>query len=287
MRGSGGATMLADEYERARQYLPKTRSHRKPPYEAAGFRFDPRHSGTSTEYFPAYHRAMPVIALDLRSVSVRYPASLHRAASAVLALDGVTLAVGAGDSVGVVGEPGSGKSTLLLAAAGLLTLAGGELRGNRVAFVSARGVTHSYLGVQASLEIAARTLDPDRVGGLPSVRDVLSRAGLTHRARARVRELNAGTHARLAVAHALLERPRVLCLDDAFDALDQTQGRMLGALLSDLRAEGMALLLSARHPAQLAGVATRLVALRRGRIAGEASSRPVALLPRGRVAERS
>lgn len=223
--------------------------------------------------------------LDLRSVSVRYPASLHRAASAVLALDGASLAVHAGDSIGVVGEPGAGKSTLLLAAAGLLTLAGGEVRGARVAFVSARGTAHSYLGVQASLEIAARTLDPDRVGGFPSVRDALARAGLMHRARCRVRELNPGTRARLAVAHALLERPRVLCLDDAFDALDLMQGRMLGALVSQLRADGLALILSARQPALLAGVATRLVALRRGRVVGEASCRPVALLSRGRVAE--
>ena len=230
---------------------------------------------------------MSATLLDLHSVSVRYPASLHRAASAVLALDGATLSVRAGDCVGLVGEPGAGKSTLLLAAAGLLTPAGGEVSGSRVSFVSARGVTHSYLGVQASLEIAARTLDPDRIGGLPSVRDVLARAGLAHRARSRVRELSAGTQARLAVAHALLERPRVLCLDDAFEALDLTQGRMLGALLSDLRAEGMALLLSARHPALLAGVATRLVAMRRGRVIGEASSRPAALMPRGRVAEPS
>ena len=79
----------------------------------------------------------------------------------------------------------------------------------------------------------------------------------------------------------------MLCLDDAFDALDLLQGRMLGALLSELRAEGIAMLLSARQPALLAGVATRLIALRRGRVAGEASFRPAALLPRGRVAERS
>jgi ABC-type multidrug transport system ATPase subunit len=95
-------------------------------------------------------------ALELRSVTRRYRAGVTGCSAEVIALDRVSLAVSAGECVGVAGPAGCGKSTLLLCAAGILRPDEGEVVSASAAFVARRGSSEAQLGSHAALTHALR-----------------------------------------------------------------------------------------------------------------------------------
>jgi putative ABC transport system ATP-binding protein len=225
----------------------------------------------------------PVV--ELRAVERRYAPTQRRApaagTAAVHALDGVSLAVAAGEFVAIVGPSGCGKSTLLnliagvdRADAGTVHVAGIELgRASEKELTQLRrrllGVVfqafHLVPNLTAEENVALPLAldgrrDPDRVQAL------LASVGLAARARHYPGELSGGEQQRVAVARALVHRPRLLIADEPTGNLDSGAGAHVLALLEELRAREGAALVLATHDRELVRRAGRVIELRDGRV---------------------
>lgn len=171
-------------------------------------------------------------------------------------LRGVDLTIRAGESVSIRGESGSGKSTLLHLLAGLDTLDGGTLqwegrpqtgareRGRLLGMVFQSFYLIPELTARDNVLMAARMVG--RIGAAERARtdDLLARVGLADRARHVPAKLSGGERQRVAVARALMNRPRLLLADEPTGNLDERTGDAVVGLLLDLcRETGTALVL--------------------------------------------
>jgi NitT/TauT family transport system ATP-binding protein/sulfonate transport system ATP-binding protein len=193
-------------------------------------------------------RAAEGAALRAREVGKTFPGN----GAAVVALDRVSLDVGAGELVSLVGPSGCGKSTLLRLVAGLDGPTAGEVRvGDRpVTGPSAeRGVVFQdpslfpWLTVRRNVEfgLAARGVLRHR---RHEVGEYLRLVGLEGFADAYPHQLSGGMAQRAALARALVNRPGVLLLDEPLGALDQfTRMRMQDELLRAWESRGTTMLL--------------------------------------------
>ncbi len=210
---------------------------------------------------------------------------LVREDRAVLTEAAVTL--GRGELVALMGASGAGKTTLLRAIAGLDAFAAGTIAAGSVRLSHGRrpsgalqralyrevGVVFQFHHLFANLRALENvTLALVRTRGIsPSAaaeraRALLDRLGVGHRAHAWPHELSGGEAQRVAIARALAVDPPLLLLDEPTASLDQARRGELAALLKGLAAEGRTLLM-ATHDAEFAkSCATRVLALRDGRL---------------------
>ncbi|MFD6973344.1 dipeptide ABC transporter ATP-binding protein [Streptomyces sp. NPDC059949] len=198
----------------------------------------------------------------------------------VVAVAGVSLAVRAGETLGIVGESGSGKSTLGRMLVGLLEPGSGQVRHEGVEFSGIAG------GVQMVFQDPVSSLNPRRSIG-ESIADPLRAAGERDDAavRARVRELllrvgleaehydryphefSGGQRQRVGIARALAPRPRLIVCDEPVSALDVTTQAQVTALLAELQRElGIALVFIAHDLAVVRQVSDRVAVMRAGEI---------------------
>lgn len=208
-------------------------------------------------------------------------------------LNGVTLRIGQGESVAVLGPSGSGKSTLLNLIAGLdrptsgtVTVAGVRVdalsqtasamfRRSRIGMVFQFFNLLDDLTALDNVLLPAQLARADRTEARQRAIDLLAQLGLADRAGAYPGRLSGGERQRVAVARALINRPSLLLADEPTGALDTASGHEVAALLRDLNRAGQTVVL-VTHDRSLAGsVATRTVELVDGRITSDlpASSR--------------
>jgi ABC-type lipoprotein export system ATPase subunit len=201
----------------------------------------------------------------------------------VRALDGVTLPVGAGEFVAVVGRSGCGKSTLLNLAGAMDFPTGGEvlidgqsssgasddvlteLRRKKVGFVfQSFQLLHTLSAVEnVELPLLLAGQNTARATALERLAAV-ELDGLAHRMS---HQLSGGEMQRVAIARAIVHSPKVLLADEPTGNLDNaTGGKILELLLRLTREQNTATLL-ATHSAEAASVADLVVTLRDGRIA--------------------
>ncbi|MBZ9751658.1 ATP-binding cassette domain-containing protein [Deinococcus sp. HMF7604] len=204
-------------------------------------------------------------ALQLRGVWLR----LGREA----VLRGLEVDIPAGQGVTLLGENGAGKTTLLrLLAAGLRPtrgegrLLGYDLRDSR----AVRGVTHLMPvdgGLYPDLTGAENLRFALQMHGQSGdVAGALRRTGLTGAAERRARFFSAGMRKRLALARAhLLARPLTL-VDEPFANLDEGGRALVQELLTELRAQGVTLIIAAHEPALAQAVAPRTLRLAGGQL---------------------
>ena len=220
--------------------------------------------------------------LDVRDVHVAYGAG-------VLALQGVSLQVRPGEIVALVGANGAGKTTLLKTIAGLVPARSGDIRfaGKTIADVEAPdriklGLAlvpegrrlFSRLTVADNLSLGTFTnADPahrremlDRIYTLFPI--------LRERARQRAGTLSGGEGQMLAIARALMSRPRFLMLDEpSLGIMPRLVDSILEALAQLHRAEGLAMFLVEQNVPAALDLATRGYVLQTGRVVLEGSSR--------------
>lgn len=195
----------------------------------------------------------------------------------------VTLDIGAGESVAVVGASGAGKSTLLALLAGLDTPTSGKvwltgkdltaldedgrarLRAQRVGFVFQSfhlvPALTALENVMLPLELAGRK-DARR-----GARDTLERVGLGERTGHYPRQLSGGEQQRVALARAFVTQPAVLFADEPTGNLDTTTGERVGQLLFDLNANSHTTLVLVTHDRGLASRCGRILRMEGGRLA--------------------
>jgi putative ABC transport system ATP-binding protein len=212
-------------------------------------------------------------------------------ASAITALDEVSLSFPAGSFTAVMGPSGSGKSTLLQCAAGLdrpdsgtVSIGGTELSGlSETALTRLRrdrvGFVFQSFNLMPSLTAAQNVELPLRLAGrkvdAKAVRAALKAVGLDDRAGHRPSELSGGQQQRVAIARALIARPQVLFADEPTGALDTRTSRDVLALLSGLVAEREQTIIMVTHDPVAAAYAGSVVFLADGRIA-DTIERPTA-----------
>jgi lipoprotein-releasing system ATP-binding protein len=213
---------------------------------------------------------------DLRK-SFRDPAG-----GALEVLRGVSFCVKAGEMTAVVGESGSGKTTLLHLLGGLEAADAGSARLGRFEITGAthaelarwRGrevgfvfQSHHLLADLSAEENVALPLMVARVGmreTLARAREMLARVGLQARAAHAAGELSGGEQQRVAVARALVTRPRLVLADEPTGNLDARTAGEVGALLLSLCREARACVLLATHSERLARMCDRVLTLREG-----------------------
>ncbi len=190
-----------------------------------------------------------------------------------LALADVSFAVEPGEIVGLVGPNGAGKTTAMQIAAGFLLASSGT--GSLLGRSFQDAVARQKLGFvpDAPVFFGGNALDAlrfaARLSDVNPVREVIERAlrrvGLTEWTRD-VRRFSRGMQQRLALATALIHRPKVLILDEPSSALDPQGVLDIRSLLKELRAEGTAILLSSHQLNEVAQVSDRIAFLHEGRL---------------------
>ncbi len=222
--------------------------------------------------------------ISLRDITRVYAAG----GAAVHALAGVSLEIGRGEFVSIMGQSGSGKSTLMniiglldrpssgeyiLAerdVAALTEDARARLRGSAFGFVFQ---SYNLLPRMTALEQVELPLvyqgAPDR---RRRAAEALVRVGLSDRIMHRPTELSGGEQQRVAIARSLVVNPLLLLADEPTGALDTATGAELMALLTELVDEQGLTVVQVTHEPEVAAHARRTVRMRDGRIIDDSAA---------------
>ncbi|HVB99954.1 MAG TPA: ABC transporter ATP-binding protein [Candidatus Dormibacteraeota bacterium] len=200
---------------------------------------------------------------------------VERRFGGLVALRRLTLKIGAGQFVALLGPNGSGKTTLLRMAALLLQPTAGRVRHlgaenleaeavrSQIGLVAHKALVYDELTAQENLSFFARLY------GLPNPAERIERAlgevGLAHRSGDAAATFSRGMRQRLAIARALVTGPRLLLFDEPATGLDREGRQWLDRTLLGLNQAGATLIVST-HDESLAELAGRSVWLRAGRL---------------------
>jgi peptide/nickel transport system ATP-binding protein len=254
---------------------------------------------------PAAPPSTPAV-LEVRGIVREYPRkrnSLWHSTPPLVAVDGVSLSVHAGETVGLVGESGSGKSSLLRAILALEKSQGGEVSLLGESFLGATGATMSRLrrAIQAVFQDPYGSFDPkwtvQRLIGEPffllaapptaaerrrRVAMALEQVGLSASDAQRLpREFSGGERQRIAIARALVTEPAVIAFDEAVSALDVLIREQVLSLLAELAQRLKLSYLFVSHDLQvIRAIADRIYVMQRGRIVEEGPAEAVFASPR-------
>ncbi|MGY4981817.1 dipeptide ABC transporter ATP-binding protein [Streptomyces sp. 900105755] len=238
----------------------------------------------------------PVV--ELRDISVVF----GRGKTAVRALDGVSLRVGQGQTLGLVGESGSGKSTAARVALGLVAPTFGtvSLFGTDLGRTRARARRALRAGIGVVLQDPVASLDARMTIGeciaeplrihrrdltakdrRARIADVLDQVRLPREvARRAPRELSGGQRQRVSLARALVLEPRLLVADEPTSALDVSVQEAVLEVITELQRElGFACLFVSHDLAVVQHFAQHVVVMRAGRIEEQGSTGTTLLHP--------
>jgi putative ABC transport system ATP-binding protein len=214
--------------------------------------------------------------------------SLGRGAARVHILKGISLEIGRGEAVGLVGPSGSGKSTLLMTMAGLerpdagrvivdgVDLTGldedalARFRGRRIGIV----FQQFYLvPTMTALENVALPLElANEEGAFERAQEELRLVGLGERLHHYPAQLSGGEQQRVAIARALVANPAIVVADEPTGNLDDTTGASIIDLLFALKRDRGSTLILVTHDLELARRCDRVVRLRSGRIEADTAA---------------
>ena len=250
---------------------------------------------------PAPDAPVVLDAFDVRVTFGGRKTWLGAPGNAVHAVDGISLQVRSGETLGIVGESGSGKSTLgrallrLIPASGLVRLEDRELtplsraelrplrRHMQVVFqdpfgslsprLTAGEIVTEGLLVHAP-EVTRAGRDRSAIAAFEEVRlDPATRTRFPH-------EFSGGQRQRLAIARAIILKPKLLVLDEPTSALDRSVQSDIIALLRDLQTQhGLAYVFISHDIAVVRAMADRIAVMRGGKIVEEGEAAAIVAAP--------
>jgi putative ABC transport system ATP-binding protein len=201
----------------------------------------------------------------------------------VAAVAGVDLEIAEGEAVALVGPSGSGKSTLLNLLGGLDSPTSGEIwvdgeniaqaspkrlvahRRERIGFVFQSFNLLQHRTAIENVEMPLMVAGIDRAERRKQARALLEQVGLGARTDHRPNQLSGGEQQRVAIARSLANHPKILLADEPTGNLDSATGTEVMALLRELNAGGLTLIL-VTHDMTVASYGDRIVRLRDGKI---------------------
>jgi ABC-2 type transport system ATP-binding protein len=222
--------------------------------------------------------------LDMTATDVVTVRGLYKTYGDRVVVDHLDLDVPAGGIVGLIGANGAGKTTTVECIQGLRRPDGGTLRVLGCDPVREPERLRTMLGSQ--LQDSAL---PDRLrvgeavtlfatGRARDAGELLDRFGLVERRRAAFASLSGGERQRLFLVLALLNRPRLVILDELTQGLDPAARRDVWAAVTQLQAEGTTVLLVTHELDEAEALCSRVIALRSGRVLDEGT--PAELIAR-------
>ena len=230
--------------------------------------------------------------LDIRDLAVTYAVpgdGLWAPAHRLRALDGVSLTLAPGETLGVVGESGCGKSTLARAILGLVPAAAGQVSwlGQDIARLDRRGMRGMRRDLQIVFQDPLASLDPRMTAGhiiaeplvthepglgratvAARVAAAMARVGLDPRHLNRYpHEFSGGQCQRIAIARATILEPKLVVCDEPVSALDVSIQAQIVNLLVRMQSElGLALIFITHNLAVVRHVSHRIAVLYLGRL---------------------
>lgn len=225
------------------------------------------------------NHSVPILRME--GVSKRFPG--------VVALDNVSLSVGAGEIVALIGENGAGKSTLMKILGGAISRDGGtiEINGKPVEIRSPREASalgiefiHQELSVLDNLDIAAniflyrepttggflKLIDRKKIYGEADA--LLRKLGLDVSSRTSLGQLSIAQQQLVEIARALGAGARIIIMDEPTSSLTLSETRRLLELVKELKAEGVSVIYISHRMHEVKELADRAVVLRDGKNAG-------------------
>src|ERR1051326_3684433 len=217
----------------------------------------------------------------MEGVSKRFPG--------VVALDGVSLTVGTGEIVALIGENGAGKSTLMKILGGAISRDSGtikingapvEIRSPREASALGIEFIHQELSVLDNLDIAANIFlyrEPTKGGFLKLIdrkkiygeaNALLRKLGLDLSSHTPLDQLSIAQQQLVEIARALGAGARLIIMDEPTSSLTLTETRRLLELVKDLKAQGVSIIYISHRMHEVKEIADRAVVLRDGKNAG-------------------
>jgi putative ABC transport system ATP-binding protein len=219
--------------------------------------------------------------VQLENVTKRYDGA------PVAAVDDVSLRIGAGEAVAIMGPSGSGKSTLLNLIAGMDRPTSGAVRVgddrvDRLSEASAArfrrrqvGMIFQFFNLLDDMTVMDNVLLPAQLAGVKASQarvracELIETLAIGHRRDAYPARLSGGERQRVAIARALINKPALLLADEPTGAVDTATGDEIGRLLLDLNAAGQTLILVTHSPELAHRYARRVVHIADGRIASD------------------
>ena len=203
--------------------------------------------------------------------------------SEVRALDGVSLTIGKGEFVAVVGQSGSGKSTMMnvlgcldIPTRGTYLLGGTDvreltdkelshIRNKQIGFIFQQYNLIQSLTVLENVELPLIYQGVNADDRRDMALEALARVGLANRIKHRPVEMSGGQQQRVAIARAIATKPPIIMADEPPGALDSHTGQEVLKFLQELNKEGSTVILIT-HDNGIAATARRVVRLADGRI---------------------
>ena len=224
---------------------------------------------------------MPPDALDISGLTVRY--------GDVLAVDGLDLRIGRGETVALLGPNGAGKSTTVSAVLGLLRPAAGTVRvlGRAPAdAVRAGGVgamlQHSGLPGEARVGEVLHLVRRSYADPWP-LDDLVATTGIGGLLGRDVDALSGGQRQRVLLALALAGQPPLLLLDEPTSAMDVEGRRAFWATMRELAARGTTVVFATHHLEEADAVTDRVVVMAGGRVVADGPSAGIRSAVAGRT----
>jgi putative ABC transport system ATP-binding protein len=220
--------------------------------------------------------------LELRDIHKTY----HLGGETIRALDGVSLDIGSGEFISIIGPSGSGKSTLMHILGCLDTPTSGtiNLDGMMIHDASPRqlavirnkkiGFVFQFFNLLPKLTVRQNVELPMIYSGLSSkerrerAMDSLKSVNMEDRSKHRPSQLSGGQQQRAAIARALVNDPRIIFADEPTGNLDSNTGELILGMFDKLHKDGRTVMLVTHDP-EIAAVTPRRIEIRDGKIANE------------------
>lgn len=218
--------------------------------------------------------------IEIKDVSKTY----GKKSQAFLALDGVSFAIKAGDSVAIIGKSGSGKSTLMHAISGLDKPQTGEILvdGQNILKLSKKSVDafrNQTIGfifqaffIQPSETCYYNVELPLAIAKVPKserkalIEDALTKVELIDKINQKAGNLSGGQKQRLAVARAIANKPKILFADEPTGNLDSATGQAVEDMLFKLNKQEGVTLIIVTHDEELASRCNTIIKIKDGNI---------------------
>jgi len=206
------------------------------------------------------------IALELTNLRKRYGDKV--------AVDDLSLRVREGEIFGILGPNGAGKTTTVECAEGLRHPDGGTVRVFGIDPYRDRAEARRLVGVQLQeSQLQDKMTVAEAIGlyasfypGHADTEALLARLGLTEKRHTRYRRLSGGQKQRLSIALALVGRPRLVVFDELTTGLDPAARRESWRLVTDLRDDGVTVLLVTHYADEAERLCDRVALIQSGRV---------------------
>ena len=193
------------------------------------------------------------------------------------ALERLSLTIDAGEVFGLIGHNGAGKTTTFKLLVGLLRPSAGEIRWDGrplrwqetrqgIGFSPEQPYFYEYLTVRETLTLYARLYGMSAADRRQRIDAVTAQLRIDRKMDARMRTLSKGTLQRVAVAQAILPRPRFVILDEPMSGLDPSGRKEMRDLILSLKAEGTTVLFSSHILSDAELLCDRVAVLAGGRL---------------------